>query len=166
MDLHHLHLPVTAASHGCHHIAIAPPHHHPRQPPHMVRWGVTNTEGTVEAIEGDDDKVTSNENAKDLVELQHLRESVEPEPSTEPSIETSVMTSKPAEASQATTDSLPNGNLEANLVTDIGSDALSIKEVDPAPSKKKSEPPSSTTDKSEAVEETGSKTIVGGSLPE
>ncbi|GJU61347.1 serine/threonine-protein phosphatase 6 regulatory subunit 3 [Tanacetum coccineum] len=153
-----------------------------------------------DGIEGDDDKVTSNENAKDLVdsatsevpeskpgpddttigkstedstssesdkppEWIEWRESVEPEPSTEPSIETSVVTSKPAEASQAATDSLPNGNLEANLVTDIGSDAPSIKEVDPAPSKKEGEPPSSTTDKSEAVEETGSKTIVGGSPP-
>ncbi|GJS21887.1 serine/threonine-protein phosphatase 6 regulatory subunit 3-like protein [Tanacetum coccineum] len=157
-----------------------------------------NTEGTAEAIEGDDDKVTSNENAKDLVDsatsevpesksgtddttieksMEDLtqsksvkppewRESVEPEPSTEPSIETSVVTSKPAEASQAATDSLPNGNLEANLVTDIGSDALSIKEVDPAPIKKEGEPPYFTTDKSGAVEETGSKTIVGGSPPE
>ena len=110
------------------------------------------------------------------------RESVEPEPSTEPSvetsvvtsepaeasqaIETSVVTSEPAEASQAATDSLPNGNLEANLVTDIASDALSVKEVDPTPSKKEGEPPSSTTDKSEVVEDTGSKTIVGGSPPE
>ncbi|GKB12200.1 serine/threonine-protein phosphatase 6 regulatory subunit 3-like protein [Tanacetum coccineum] len=99
-----------------------------------------NTKGTAEAIEGDDDKVTSNENAKDLVDsaiFKVPKESVEPEPSTEPSIEKSVVTSKPAKASQAATDSLPNGNLEANLVTDIGSDALSIKEVDPAPSKKK-----------------------------
>ncbi|GKD05527.1 serine/threonine-protein phosphatase 6 regulatory subunit 3-like protein [Tanacetum coccineum] len=111
-----------------------------------------NTEGTAGSIEGDNDKVTSNENAKDLVDFATSeatesksgtddttieKESVEPEPSTEPSIETSVVTSKPAEASQAATDSLPNGNLEANLVTDIGSDALSIKEVDPAPSKKK-----------------------------
>ena len=81
-------------------------------------------------------------------------------------IETSVVTSEPAEASQAATDSLPNGNLEANLVTDIASDAPSIKEVDPAPSKKENEPPSSTIDKSDAVEDTDSKTIVGGSPPE
>ncbi|GKE66789.1 hypothetical protein Tco_1520950, partial [Tanacetum coccineum] len=131
-----------------------------------------NTEGTAGSIEGDNDKVTSNENAKDLVDFAtseatesksslndttieksmedltqsqsdkppewiEWRESVKPEPSTESSIETSAVTSKPAEASQAATDSLPNGNLEANLVTDISSDALSIKEVDPAPSKKR-----------------------------
>ncbi|GJW80711.1 putative ribonuclease H-like domain-containing protein [Tanacetum coccineum] len=122
-----------------------------------------NTEGTAKAIEGDDDKVTSIKNAKDLVDSAtsevleskpglddttiekstedltqsesdkphdwiEWRESVEPKPSTEPSIKTSVVTSKPAKASQATTDSLSNGNLEANIVTDIGSDALSIKE--------------------------------------
>ncbi|GJZ14823.1 serine/threonine-protein kinase tricorner-like protein [Tanacetum coccineum] len=116
-----------------------------------------NTEGTAESIEGDDDKVTSNENAKYLVdsatfevleskpgpddttigkstkdltqsegdkppEWIEWRESVKAEPSTEPSIETSVVTSKPAEASQAATDSLLSGNL-------IGSDALSIKEL-------------------------------------
>ncbi|GJZ14824.1 serine/threonine-protein kinase tricorner-like protein [Tanacetum coccineum] len=131
-----------------------------------------NTEGTAKSIKGDDDKVTSNENAKDLVDsatsevlesksglndttigksMEDLtqsesdkppewiewRESVEPEPSIEPSIETSIVTSKPAEASQAAIDSLPNGNLEANLVKDIRSDALSIKEVYPAPSKKR-----------------------------
>ncbi|GKD24415.1 serine/threonine-protein kinase tricorner-like protein, partial [Tanacetum coccineum] len=78
------------------------------------------------------------------------RESVKPEPSTEPSIETSVVTSKPAEASQAATYSLLNGNLEANLVTDIGSDALSIKELTPLQAKKEGELPSSTTNKSEA----------------
>ncbi|GJR82264.1 serine/threonine-protein phosphatase 6 regulatory subunit 3-like protein [Tanacetum coccineum] len=129
-----------------------------------------NTDGTAEAIEADDDKVTSNENAKYLVDSATFkvpesklgpddttiekstedltqsecdkppewikwRESVKP--STEQSIETLVVTSKPVEASQAATDSLPNGILEVNLVTDIGSDALSIKEVDPAPSKKR-----------------------------
>ncbi|GJY78643.1 serine/threonine-protein phosphatase 6 regulatory subunit 3-like protein [Tanacetum coccineum] len=94
-----------------------------------------NTKGTAEAIEGDDDKVTSNENAKDLVDsaTSEVPES-KPGPddttigkSTEDL--TQIVTSKPAEASQTVTDNLPNGNLEANLVTDIGSDALSIKEA-------------------------------------
>ncbi|GJZ45162.1 hypothetical protein Tco_0592758, partial [Tanacetum coccineum] len=119
-----------------------------------------NTEGTTKAIEGDDDKVTSNENAKDLVDSATFEV-----PESKPGPDYTTFLNKLVEASQAATDSLLNGNLKTNLVKDIGSDALSIKEVDPAPSKKEGEPPSSTTDKSEAVEETGSKTIVGGSPP-
>ncbi|GJR88691.1 serine/threonine-protein phosphatase 6 regulatory subunit 3-like protein [Tanacetum coccineum] len=106
-----------------------------------------NTEGTAEAIEGDDDKVTSNENAKDLVDSATF-EVPESKPgpvntTIEKSTEdlTQSESDKPPEwiewRESAATDSLPNGNLEANLVTDIGSDALSIKEFDPAPSKKR-----------------------------
>ncbi|KAL8192249.1 hypothetical protein R6Q57_027916 [Mikania cordata] len=92
------------------------------------------------------DKSASNESDKPS-ECIERRESVQPEPS--------VMTTESAETSQtASTDSLPNGKLEAPLMADDG------------PKKAKVSAPSAVTDNSEAVADSGGRTDGGGNPAE
>ncbi|KAF5811247.1 putative SIT4 phosphatase-associated protein family [Helianthus annuus] len=99
------------------------------------------------AIRKSTDESTPNESDKppEWIEWRES-ESVQPEPQIETAVKITELT-----------DSLPNGNLEVTSTADIAGDG---------PNKAEVSPPSSTTDKSEAVADSGGKTDVGGNPAE